>query len=228
MTDDSEAPPSGADPQAPPSGAEDCAEALKQRFPALFGGAPKPIKLRIQADIQAAAPGVFTRSALSAFLRRHTGRTAYLVALARGGPRFGLDGEPSGEVSDEHRRAAVDEIERRRTQRQAREQELEQQRRDRAALLRAFEATTLSRANFCALKGVPPDALDALLELARREAAERRAVADDPRRRPGAWLGDPRGPRVPRDPRDPRGPADRRAAPPRGKPRRDAAPPRPR
>lgn len=180
-------------PQAPPqSAAEDCAEALKQRFPGLFGGAPKPLKLRIQADIQAAAPGVFTKAALSAFLRRHTGRHAYLVALARGGPRFGLDGEPAGEVSDEHRQAAAEELERRRAVREAREQELEQQRRERAELLRAFEATTLSRANFCALKGVPPGSLDALLDLARREAAERRAAANDPRRRPDAQRGGPR------------------------------------
>lgn len=222
------------DPQTPPSAGDDCAEAVKQRFPALFGGAPKPIKLRIQADIQAAAPGVFTRSALSAFLRRHTGRTAYLGALARGGPRYGLDGEPSGEVSDEHPRAAADEIERRRTQREKREHELEQQRRDRAALLRAFEATTLSRANFCALKGVPPDALDALLELARRDAAERRVVAEDPRRRRDAQPGgrrdphDPRDQRDQRDPRGARGPAERRAGPAPARPRRDGAPPRPR
>ena len=47
---------------------------LAELFPALFGaGRALPIKLRIQADIQAAAPGVFTRQGLSAFLRRLTG-----------------------------------------------------------------------------------------------------------------------------------------------------------
>ena len=48
---------------APAPGAEDCAEQLRQHFPALFGGAPKPLKLRIQADIQARAPGVFAKAA---------------------------------------------------------------------------------------------------------------------------------------------------------------------
>lgn len=42
-------------------------------------------------------------------------------------------------------------------------------RRERALLLRAYEATTLSRANFCALKRIDPSALDALLEQARSE-----------------------------------------------------------
>lgn len=178
MTDPTPAP-------APPA-ADECAEALKQRFPALFAGTPKPLKLRIQADIQARAPGAFTKAALSAFLRRHTGRHAYLTALTRGGPRFDLDGQPAGEVSAEHRQAAADELARRRELREGRERELEQQRRERASLLRAFESSRLSPANFCALKGVPPEALDALLALARREAAEARptgARRDTPGRR---------------------------------------------
>ncbi|MBN8511186.1 MAG: prop effector ProQ, partial [Burkholderiales bacterium] len=70
--------PAGAAATAtPPADPDACAAALRARFPALFGGAPKPLKLRIQADIQARAPGVFTKAALSAFLRRHTGRHGY-------------------------------------------------------------------------------------------------------------------------------------------------------
>lgn len=182
-------------PQPP---AEDCAEMLKQRFPAVFAGAPKPLKLRIQADIQARAPGEFTKAALSAFLRRHTGRHGYLLALTRGGPRLDLDGEPAGEVSAEHRQAAADELERRRTLREARERDLQQQRRDRAALLRDFESSPLSRANFCTLKGVPPDALDALLALARQEAAEARAAHRDAPHRDAAHRPPPGGRRRPR------------------------------
>ena len=48
----------------------------------------------------------------------------------------------------------------------------QQQRRDRAQLLRDFERTTLTMTNFCALKGLEPEALEAALELARKEAAE--------------------------------------------------------
>ena len=46
-------------------------------------------------------------------------------------------------------------------------------RRNRAGLLRDFETTTLTRANFCALKGVVVEELDGLLEIARGEAQER-------------------------------------------------------
>ena len=150
-----------------------CAEMLMQRFPALFSGAPRPLKLRIQADIRERAPGVFSKAALSAFLRRHTGRTGYLIALTRATHRFDLDGAPADEISAEHRQAARDELARRRTLSESREALLEEQRRNRAELLRAFESSSLSTANFCALKGVPVDELDGLLELARGEAEAR-------------------------------------------------------
>jgi len=151
----------------------DCAQQLKERFPALFGGAAKPLKLRIQADIQERAPGVFGKHVLSAFFRRHTGSTGYLVAMSKSPHRFDLDGNPAGEVSEEHRNAAVEELARRRSLHQAKLDQAEEGRRYRAGLLRDFERTTLTPANFCALKGIAPEALDALLATARREAAER-------------------------------------------------------
>ncbi len=161
--------------------AQQCADELKQRFPALFGGRILPLKLRIQADIQQRAPGVFSMPALSAFFRRYTGARAYLQALVRSPQRFDLDGAPAGELSAEHRQAAADELARRQQvmqQRQMQEQvneqaqqaELEQQRRNRARLLRDFEATTLTLPNFCVLKGLAPDELPPLLEQARAEA----------------------------------------------------------
>jgi sRNA-binding protein len=106
-----------------------CAAELKARFPALFGGAPKPIKLRIQADIQARAPGVFPRQALSAFLHRHTTSTLYLIALSQQPHRLDLDGQPAGEVSAEHRDAAAKEVERRRALRKEREAQMRDARR---------------------------------------------------------------------------------------------------
>ena len=192
------------------------AQAIKARFPLLFTGSPKPVKLRIQADIQAAAPGEFSKPALSAFLRRHTGSTSYLLALAKSAQRYDLAGQPAGEVSDEHRQVANEELERRRNLTQERraledqQRALEgQQRYNRAGLLRDFEKTTLTRANFCALKDVPEDKLDALLDIARREAAEDAAAPRhferDDRRPPGRGgrpgrdegRGDARGPRGP-------------------------------
>ncbi|MBP7661797.1 MAG: ProQ/FinO family protein, partial [Burkholderiaceae bacterium] len=107
------APPAPEAPRAEMTPAA-CAERLRELFPALFAGPPKPIKLRIQADIQQRAPGVFTKPALSGFLRRLTGSTSYLIALTRAKQRFDLDGQPAGELSDEHRQAANDELARRR------------------------------------------------------------------------------------------------------------------
>jgi sRNA-binding protein len=162
-----------------------CAAQLRERFPALFSGAaPKPLKLHIQADIQERAPGVFTKRALSAFLRHHTGSSAYLVALSKATHRFDLDGAPSTPMSEEHRAAALAELARRRALREERLRNEDEQRRNRARLLRDYEASTLTPANFCALKGIAPQALDALLALARREEAEARQQRPPPPRRP--------------------------------------------
>jgi ProP effector len=186
----------------------ECAQRLKQLFPALFGGAVKPLKLRIQLDIQQRAPGVFTKQALSAFFRRHTGSTSYLMAVAKATQRFDLDGQPSGELSQEHRQVALDELARRRANQQSRRELEEQQRRNRAGLLHDFQTTTLTKANFCALKGVPVDELDGLLEIARGEAAERARQAP-----PAAG---PRGPGRPHGPNRPQRP---HGGPPRSGPR---------
>ena len=266
-----------------------CGALLAQHFPALFAaGTVLPIKLRVQADIQERVPGVFSRKSLSIFLHRHTTSTPYIRALLSATHRYDLDGQPAGEVAEEHRAAATAELERRQAIVQARrlaereaqnaarraaqraapaasaapdsgeagplqapgartppgprraargpvaarpdrrppggsegrpegrptgrreerrppkpapesrpprpprdavpasgpaqteaaapltpEQAAEQQaRRNRAALLRAFETTTLTRANFCALKGMKDAALEALLVQARAERGQ--------------------------------------------------------
>ena len=199
--------PTPAEPSAPPApdalaaapavelSPAQCADALAERFPSVFApGAAVPLKLRIQADIQARAPGVFTRQSLSAFLHRHTTSNAYLKALAKATQRFDLDGLPAGELAQQHRDAAAAELERRRgihrqrqvaqmtAERTARQEAAEAEgraRAARAALLRAHEASTLTRKNFCALKGVAESELDALLAQARQErtATLRQAAA---------------------------------------------------
>lgn len=183
-----------AEPAAAPAGAPaprdlspaECARELKARFPALFGDAPKPIKLRIQADIQQRAPGVFSKKALSIFLHRHTNNTAYLVSLTKSPSRFDLDGQPAGELSDEHRQLAAEELKRRRGVHEERRAQEHQAWLNRAHLLRDWEATTLTRPNFCALKGVADAELDGLLEIARGEKlvweANQREQATQPRR----------------------------------------------
>ena len=168
-----------------------CAARLAELFPALFKGQPKPLKLRIQADIQQRVPGVFTKKSLSAFLHRYTTTTGYLIALTQTGQRFDLDGAPAGALDEVHVAAAANELARRRSMHEARraaeqaahraaEAETRQARaaeddarRDRAMLLRAFETSTLTRANFCALKRIAEPELDTLLATARQEAAQR-------------------------------------------------------
>lgn len=225
---------------------------LKARFPAVFGGTARPLKLRIQADVQARAPGVFTRQGLSAFLHRHTTSTNYLIALAQQPQRLDLDGQPAGEVAAEHRDAAAQEVERRRAQRKEREAQMQEARRaarqaerghegaarrqapaphgpqdaprrpaprepvaahpddaarrDRARLLRDFESSTLTKANFCALKGLTPAALEEQLAQARQDAAQRQAAhnrepafATSPER-PAPRRDERRGPGAGREP----------------------------
>lgn len=228
--------PTPADPNAAPEGLAHalpaladltpaaCAAKLAELFPALFGpGAPRPLKLRVQADIRQRAPDVFTRKALSIFLQRHTTSTAYLKALVNARHRVDLDGMAAGEVADEHRQAAATELQRRRAihdarraaERDAQRNALDEARRqreaddraqgERAALLRAYETTTLTRANFCALKGLPETSLEAILAQARQER-ERRAQA--PRADLSAARAEERQPRpAPRQPPQHRPPA---------------------
>ena len=105
-------------PSAPDLSPAACGARLAELFPALFAapGAPgpaKPIKLRIHADIQARAPGVFTKRVLGIFFSRYTTTNAYLKALTLAPHRFDLDGQPAGEISDDHRRLAAEELARR-------------------------------------------------------------------------------------------------------------------
>ncbi len=200
--DDSIAPAAAAAAAASPAmSPAACSAQLKQLFPALFTGVAKPLKLRIQADIQTRAPGLFTKQLLSVVLRRYTGSHSYLVALTQATHRFDLDGAPASELSAEHKQAAMEELTLRRTtqrdaqrdsqreaqrdtqrnvQREQRESQErlaleEQKRRNRATLLHDFENTTLTPANFSALKGITLEAMEGYLAKARQEAQARRA-----------------------------------------------------
>ena len=201
QTADTAAQPEG---QAARTAQEDCGPQLKKLFPALFSNPPKPLKLRIQADIQARSPGLFTKPQLSAFLRRYTGSHAYLNALVKATHRFDLDGNPGDELSDEHRTAAGEELARRRANTQARVALENEQRANRATLLKEFEANTLPAAEFAAAKGVPEAELEPLIARARKEALE--------------------PPPAPAFNRDRRGPPQNRGPRPEGQ--RNARPPR--
>jgi sRNA-binding protein len=235
--DEAVAAPAASTPSAPSTSPAATAAQLAPLFPAAFGpGVFLPLKLGIQADIQQRAPGVFSKKSLSAFLHRHTTSTAYLKALVGAAHRVDLDGQPAGDVADLHRAAATGELERRRAlhdarraaERQAQRAAHDEARqahsaaeaaqRERAALLRAFETSTLTRANFCALKGLTEADLEAGLAQAREERDRRASQPQQPQRQPqqpqqrrqpsDAARGDrdPRGARPPGARRRPPGP----------------------
>lgn len=76
-------------------------------FPACFSRmAPKPLKIGLGDQLLALAgvhPALadLSRTQLRRALKVYTGRPAYRKALAKGGPRYGLDGQPAGEVTPE-------------------------------------------------------------------------------------------------------------------------------
>ena len=78
-----------------------------ETFPACFSrSAPKPLKIGLGEELMALA-GVhpafvdLTRTRIRRALKVYTGAPAYRKALAKGGPRYDLDGQPAGEVTPE-------------------------------------------------------------------------------------------------------------------------------
>ena len=78
---------------------------LCQAFPACFSRTdPRPLKIGLGEELMALAgvhPALadLTRTRIRRALKVYTGMPAYRRALARGGPRYGLDGQPAGELS---------------------------------------------------------------------------------------------------------------------------------
>ena len=80
---------------------------LIETFPACFSRkAPQPLKIGLGEEVMALAgvhPALadLTRRQIRRALKVYTGASAYRKALAKGGPRYGLDGQPDGEVTPE-------------------------------------------------------------------------------------------------------------------------------
>jgi len=73
---------------------------LCEAFPACFSrSAPKPLKIGLGEELLALAD--LSRTQLRRALKVYTSAPAYRQALKRGGPRYGLDGQPTGEVTPE-------------------------------------------------------------------------------------------------------------------------------
>ena len=189
---------------------------LGELFPALFTpGQPRPIKLRIQQDIHARAPQVFTRKALSIFFHRYTTSTAYLRALASATERFDLDGAPAGELAAEHREAAATELARRKELHDAR---------------RAAEREARRQAEAAQRRQAPPQAPP---QAPAKDGGDRPPRAPRPDRNAGPRRDGPARPRPegaarpPRRDRPPPRPERRERPPPAAQAAPEAAPPLP-
>lgn len=76
---------------------------LRARWPIL--GQPKPLKIGIRKDIRAALDGI-SGVRISRAVLLHIASPEYQKALAAGGPRYNLAGEPDGEVTAKEQRHA--------------------------------------------------------------------------------------------------------------------------
>jgi ProP effector len=146
-------------------------EKLAQLYPQLFGAEFLPLKRGIFHDLMAAHPQELERDALKEALAQHTRSTRYLTAVAAGRPRHDLQGQVVEAMAPEHVYQALVEVFRRRQMRSG--EDLGLRLRDR--IIRAFEASGLSRADYGELVRSRDEATNALLEDALAEAATRSA-----------------------------------------------------
>jgi ProP effector len=73
----------------------------------VYEGRRMPLKIGIYGDLAARVTGSITPDELKLALRSYTRNTGYLQAMARGGPRIDLEGNPVGEVTNEQMASAA-------------------------------------------------------------------------------------------------------------------------
>lgn len=94
-----------AKPHRRPTGVE-CLAQLAQHYPALFDPAsPKPLALGVHKAMS--ADSGLSRTRIRRGLRVWTNTPEYLQALAKGGPRHGIDRQHSGDVTEWEQAQAV-------------------------------------------------------------------------------------------------------------------------
>jgi ProP effector len=153
-------------------------ERLFQLYPKMFGARFLPLKLGVFQELMALHPDEFTKEDLKVALGMHARSTRYLEAVASGAKRHDLNAEPVEDVAPEHVHHAIMEVFRRR---QARSNE------DlrpwlRTRLVRAIEASGLSREDYHARVPTPDPVAAAALDEAFAELAEKTAKREALRR----------------------------------------------
>lgn len=146
-------------------------DTLAALYPALFGESPRPLKRGIFHDLRAAHPEALEAEGLKAALALHTRSTRYLNAVAAGQKRHDLAGQPVEDMAPEHIHQALLEVFRRRQGRRG--EDLRPQLLKR--IVRAIEASGLSREAYAERVRGRDEAANALLDEALAEAAPRLA-----------------------------------------------------
>lgn len=150
-------------------------EQLAALYPRHFGAEFLPLKRGIFQDLRDAHPDAFTPEDLKEALGQHTRSTKYLQSVAAARPRHDLAGQPVEELAAEHVYQALMELWRRRGNRtpEAGRQALRDEWRQR--IVRAFEASGLSRDAYAEKVRTRDEAAGALLDEALAESAARAA-----------------------------------------------------
>jgi len=150
-------------------------EQLASLYPKHFGAEFLPLKRGIFQDLREAHPDAFTPEDLKEALGQHTRSTKYLQSVAAARPRHDLTGQPVEDLAAEHVYQALMELWRRRGNRtpEAGRQALRDEWRQR--IVRAFEASGLSRDAYSEKVRTRDEAAGALLDEALAESAARAA-----------------------------------------------------
>jgi len=146
-------------------------EQLAAWYPRLFGAEPLPLKRGIFEDLLAAHPEALERDQLKQALALHARSTRYLTVVAGGQQRHDLQGVPVEALAPEHVHHALLEVFRRRQQRV--QEDLTPKLRQR--IVKAFEASGLTREEYAERVRGRDDKANALLDEALAEAAARAA-----------------------------------------------------
>jgi ProP effector len=158
-------------------------EQLAGLYPALFGEVFRPLKRGIYQDLLAAHPEGVDQEGLKEALALHTRSTRYLASVAAGMARHDLAGQPVEAMAPEHVHHALMEVYRRRLGRTPDNQKPALRERTVQAIVRAFDASGLSRMDYEAIarsrdesaNALLGDALDLAAEQAAKDQAQLRA-----------------------------------------------------
>ena len=158
----------------PPHAVHPVLRQLFELYPKMFGAHFLPLKLGVYQELLALHPELFKREDLKVALGLHARSTRYLECVASGLARHDLNGEPVEPVAPEHVHHAIMEVFRRRQARAG--QDLRPY--ARVQLIKAIEASSLSREDYLLCVRQQDEVSTALLDDAFAELAEQAAKRD--------------------------------------------------